>query len=405
MNFASQTISHSAAAPLRLAFLYNHEGVHQVRHSAVVIPQLLQRHSDIQITVLATSDALIETVVDVCGPDLIGRVEIVRLARPGWRKALAGVLDKVSPFSRLDHLFSNRTLFARFDAVIVTEGTSLFLKKLRGLAHLKIIRIDHGAGDRSIGFTPAFSGNDLVLIAGEKQRNRFRQLGYLRDDQMAVVGYTKFDAVNAGHQERRKLFHNDKPVVVYNPHPEPQLSSWYSMGIEVLEFFRNNKDYNLIFAPHVMLFRRRLHISLESRVARIRRDLPARFRDCPNIHIDTGSSALVDMTYTLAADVYLGDVSSQVYEFLIHRRPCIFLNAHKARWQGNANYAFWNFGPVLDNVGHLDAALKGIADSHAQYRPVQEEAFQQTFDLQPTASSVRAADAIAGFLRPGYLAA
>ncbi len=400
-----QKIGHSAAAPLRLAFLYNHEGVHQVRHSAVVIPQLLRRHRDIQITVLATSDALIETVIDVCGPDLAGRIEIVRLARPAWRKALAGVLDKVSPFSRLDHLFSNRALFARFDAVIVTEGTSLFLKKMRGLQHLKIIRIDHGAGDRSIGFTRSFGGNVLVLIAGAKQRDRFRQLGYLRDDQMAVVGYTKFDAVNAGPREKRRLFPDDKPVVVYNPHPEPQLSSWYRMGIDVLEFFRTNKEYNLIFAPHVMLFRRRLHISLESWAARIRRDLPARFRDCPHIHIDTGSPALVDMTYTMAADVYLGDVSSQVYEFLVHRRPCIFLNAHKARWHGNANYAFWNFGPVLDDIGGLGAALKDVAESHAHYRDVQEEAFQQTFDLQPTASSARAADAIAGFLRPGYLAA
>ncbi len=390
--------------PLRLAFLYNHEGVHQVRHSAVVIPQLLQRYRDIQIAVLATSEALIETVRDVCGPELIDRVEVVRLGRPAWRKALAGVLDKVSPFSRLDHLFSNRDLFARFDAVIVTEGTSLFLKKLRGLEHLKIIRIDHGAGDRSIGFTPSFGRNDLVLIAGAKQRERFRQLGYLRDDQMAVVGYTKFDAVSATLREKRKLFPDDKPVVLYNPHPEPRLSSWYDMGLDVLDFFHASKDYNLIFAPHVMLFRRRLHISLESWAARFRRDLPARFRHCPHIHIDIGSSALVDMTYTLAADVYLGDVSSQVYEFLIHRRPCIFLNAHRARWQGNANYAFWNFGPVLDKVGYLDAALKDVTLSHARYKPIQEEAFQQTFDLQPTASSVRAADAIAGFLRPAYSA-
>ncbi len=405
MNALSNANRTPAGRPLRIGFLYNHEGVHQVRHSAVVIPQMLARHADVQITVLATSEALIEAVIDVCGPDLIGRVEIIKLERPRWRRPLAGVLDKVSPFSRIDNLFSNRTLFAKLDALIVTEGTSLILKKLRGLEHLKIIRIDHGAGDRSIGFTRTFSGNDLVLIAGEKQRERFRQLGHLRDDQMAVVGYTKFDAVGAEHKVGKKLFPDDKPVVLYNPHPEPKLSSWYGMGIDVLDFFRESKDYNLIFAPHVMLFRRRLHVSLESWVARFRRDLPRRFHACPHILIDTGSSASVDMTYTLAADVYLGDVSSQVYEFLIKRRPCIFLNAHGARWQGGANYAFWNFGPVVDDVGHLATALKDVAMSHANYRRVQDEAFQETFDLQPTASSVRAADVIAGFLRTGYLAA
>lgn len=390
---------------MRLGFLYNHEGVHQVRHSAVVIPQLLERHSDVEITVLATSDALLDAVREVCGPAVSQRLSILKLSRPRWRRSLAGVLDKVSPFSRLDHLYSNRALFAQFDALIVTEGTSLFLKKLRGLDQLKIIRIDHGAGDRAIGFKPSFGGNDLVLIAGEKQRERFRQLGYLRDDQMAVVGYTKFDAVNAARAPKKKLFADDKPVVLYNPHLEPKLSSWYGMGIEVLDFFRESKDYNLVFAPHVMLFRRRLHISLESWVARFRRDLPKRFHDCPHMLIDTGSAACVDMTYTLAADIYLGDVSSQVYEFLIERRPCIFLNAHDARWRGDANYAFWNFGPVLDSVKGLEAVLKDVTSSHDAYRPAQEEAFQETFDLQPTASSVRAADAIAGFLRTRALAA
>lgn len=405
MNNLSPDHRATAARSLRIAFLYNHEGVHQVRHSAVVIPQLLARHADVQITVLASSDALLQAVIDVCGPNLIGRVEIIKLERPRWRRQLASMLDKLSPFSRLDHLFSNRSVFARFDAVIVTEGTSLFLRKLPGLERLKIIRIDHGAGDRSIGFTRTFSGNDLVLIAGEKQRERFRQLGYLRDEQMAVVGYTKFDAVDAANTYRPRFFTDDKPVVLYNPHPEPKLSSWYRMGIEVLDFFRANTDYNLIFAPHVMLFRRRLHISLESWVARFRRDLPKRFWECSNIHIDTGSSASVDMTYTLAADIYLGDVSSQVYEFLIKRRPCIFLNAHAARWQGNANYAFWNFGPVIEKVSDLGRALKEIAASQAQYQSIQEEAFRETFDLQPTASSARAADVIANFLRTGYLAA
>lgn len=390
--------------PLRVAFLYNHEGVHQVRHSAIVIPQLLARHADVKITVLATSDALIQSVVDVCGPESISRIEVIKLERPHWRRPLAGVLDKVSPFSRLDYLFSNRALFSRFDAVIVTEGTSLFLKRLPGLENLKIIRIDHGAGDRSIGFTRTFSGNDLVLIAGEKQRKRFLQLGYLRDEQMAVVGYTKFDALS-GSGKGKKLFADEKPIVVYNPHPEPNLSSWYRMGIEVLDFFRTSKDYNLIFAPHVMLFRRRLHISLETWAARLRRDLPRRFQECPNILIDTGSVASVDMTYTLVADIYLGDVSSQVYEFLIKRRPCLFLNAHAAKWQGNANYAFWNFGPVIEKVADLGEALRNVSTSHTQYRPAQDAAFRETFDLQETSPSVRAADAIAKFLRAGYLAA
>ena len=82
------------------------------------------------------------------------------------------------------------------------------------------------------------------------------------------------------------------------------------------------------------------------------------------ILIDTGSERCVDMTYTSAADIYVGDVSSQVCEFLETPRPCVFLNAHQIDWQNNPDFAHWHFGDVVDDprfrthsqkktVGHL----------------------------------------------------
>lgn len=38
---------------LKVGFLYNHEAGHQVRHSAVVIPQILARHPALDVMVLA----------------------------------------------------------------------------------------------------------------------------------------------------------------------------------------------------------------------------------------------------------------------------------------------------------------------------------------------------------------
>src|SRR3546814_2965461 len=45
------------------------------------------------------------------------------------------------------------------------------------------------------------------------------------------------------------------------------------------------------------------------------------------MHIDLGSERSIDMSYTGSADLYLGDVSSQVAEYLYRPRPCVFLNA------------------------------------------------------------------------------
>ena len=382
----------------RIAFLYNHEAGHQVRHSAAVIPQFLRQYPDIDITILGTSESLLDIVRKVAGPEIDRKCSFVKLQIPAWHKPFARLADAVLPFSRIDHLYSNRSIFNAFDALVVTEGTSLFLKKLKGLEHLKVIRIDHGGGDRSIGFQPSFSGNDLVLLPGVKQRDRYLELGYLREDQMSVVGYSKFDAVKIGESDRPRLFPNDKPVVLYNPHPEPHLSSWYSMGVDVLEYFYNSDDYNLIFAPHVMLFLRRVHISSEWFAARFRRDLPKKYFDSSNILIDTGSAASLDMTYTLAADIYIGDASSQIYEFLVKPRPCILLNSHKANWHGDLNYMFWNFGPVIEDVDDLDECLRNAQRDHSKYKSLQEEKLKLTFDQKTTPASARAATAIAEFL-------
>ena len=64
-----------------IAFLYNHEAGHQVRHSAAVIPQLLKLYPKIKITILATSDPLMHIVRQVCGDIDLHRCGNDRLSR------------------------------------------------------------------------------------------------------------------------------------------------------------------------------------------------------------------------------------------------------------------------------------------------------------------------------------
>ena len=101
------------------------------------------------------------------------------------------------------------------------------------------------------------------------------------------------------------------------------------------------------------------------------------------------------MTLTRAADVYLGDVSSQVYEFLRTPRPCVFINAHGVDWQGDEDYRFWRYGPVVAEASQvLDAVDRSRADHAGLYLDDQRAGFAETFDLQTRASSDRAAEAI-----------
>jgi CDP-glycerol glycerophosphotransferase (TagB/SpsB family) len=282
-----------------------------------------------------------------------------------------------------------------FDALVAPDKTSLVLKRWLGSECPLMINTGHGAGDRAGGYQ-GLKDFDYHLLPGRKYEERMMTEGIVDSDHCAVVGYVKFDCMR--NTPRPKLFSNDRPTVLYAPHFNSKLSSWYDWGEDILDYFVSSSEFNLIFAPHVLLYQRRLHISTEGGLPRRPPDIPEAAMRADNILVDPGSIASIDMTYTRAADIYIGDVSSMVYEFLIEPRPCIFFNRGKANWRDNENYRFWSTGEVLDSVGDLPAALARTQSDPMHYRTEQESAFSETFDLNDTPSSVRAADAIIGFL-------
>ena len=121
--------------------------------------------------------------------------------------------------------------------------------------------------------------------------------------------------------------------------------------------------YNLIFAPHQRLVER------APEVAEVMREIG----DLPHVYCDIDGFAMVDGSYTGVADVYLGDTSSQVIEFLMRPRPCVFLNAGEAAWEGDPNYAMWVCGEVVEDVADVVAAVDRSALRHAVYAAVQAE--------------------------------
>jgi hypothetical protein len=153
----------------------------------------------------------------------------------------------------------------------------------------------------------------------------------------------------------------------------------------VLEFFADDDRYNLIFAPHIRLFET---ASTEERAAF------KAFAEHPRIHVDLGGPAAADMTYTKAADLYLGDVSSQVYEFLRTPKPCLFLNSSGAAWCGDPSFHHWLFGPVLETIDGLGDGLDEAFATHDAYRETQIWGIDETFDVSNVSASVRAARAI-----------
>ena len=107
--------------------------------------------------------------------------------------------------------------------------------------------------------------------------------------------------------------------------------------------------------------------------------------DKPHVHTDLDSLAMVDGTYLAAADIYVGDTSSQVVEFLARPRPCVFLNPQRLDWQATDDHEFWTCGEVVEDLSRLGAALEAAHARHADYAGIQTAFAEASLGDIPTA--------------------
>lgn len=379
---------------MRVGFLLNHYEPHQVPHVAPTAFALSRLRPDWHVELMCSTAAEAAFAAEIAALYPGQRAVVSRLRVPLSARLVDPLVRQVVFYRKVAAQRANIHRFSGLDAMVVPEMTSLSLRDDPRMAGTKLVFTGHGAGDgygKSVGmFDPRIDRFDLALLPGPRVEEELVALGRFRHARRAVVGYPKLEI--AGLARRRRLFDNDRPVVLYNPTQTRAASSWWRFGEGVLDFLVNSRDYNLIFAPHVLLFKRSW-----GRGAR----LPRRFRSTETVLIDTGSRASVDMTYLEAADIYLGDLSSQVYEFITRPRPCVFLDPLGVEYRDNPAFRTWSFGPVVRDVAGLGEALRRSVEGFDGYRPVQEAARDRNFAPSAVPASTRAAMAIATYLETG----
>lgn len=256
------------------------------------------------------------------------------------------------------------------DAILTAERTSTMLKRIPGKCP-PIIHIPHGAGDRAAGFEQRFSLFDRVMVAGQKDKDRLVREGLVPADHCLVTGPIKVSGMLQLAQDRVPLFDNGRPVVFFNPHFRPGLGSFDLLTKRLVDAVVAHGRYNLIVAPHIRLA---LHWNEQRRALWEALAVPGR------VIVDLGSDRSVDMTYTLGSDLYLGDVSSQVYEFLVKPRPCLFVNTHAEQYEDDESYAMWQLGEVVTPDFDIVPAIDHAFASHATYRSRQEKRTRYALD-------------------------
>ncbi len=375
---------------MRIGFLYNAQN-HHLLHSLPIACELSRRR-DTHVAVLTRDEHQLSLARRLAGLYPQHRVTFEPLHSP----PLARFWRRPSPLSKNLMLFINRSRLDAFDALVVPERTSVRLRRF-GVSRPKLIHTFHGPSGHDRAEDPRLSRFDLLLASSPRRLERIRRSQGVVPERSAVIGYCKFDLVSRLHRRPDRLGFDARPIVLYNPHHWLDKSSWPLMGRQILRRFRDRGDFNLIFAPHVRLF---------DPAARHAHEFDE-FRSNSSLRIDLGSDHSIDMTYSMAADIYLGDVSSQAFEFAMQPRPCIFLNPRGLEWRDREDFASWNLGPVVTNLPELDLALASVDRWRHQFDGVQSRRNLENFPDLGAPPPVLGARAIVAFmqdreLRPGW---
>ncbi len=357
----------------KVAFLFLGETL-LIPHLYPIVEALVAIAPDLPID-LWVSTSMHETLLGAWVRD--AHMTTVRIRRaPGFRRlAAADYADGRNPPlpAKLPMLARLAPYLARTAVVVCAEQTSLWLPAVLPL-RTRFIDTFHGAGSMMARGHWRRRAGWRTLVAAERDRGALIAGG---DNPARIVttGYVK-----AAFRQRTppaRLFADAKPVILYNPHWQAHRSSWWHWGPEIVERILADGRFNLIFAPHQRLVERAPAV----------RAFVAGLAGRSGVHCDLDSFAMVDGSYTAAADLYLGDTSSQMVEYLMRPRPCVFLNALGADWKGDASYAMWDAGEVVETLAALIPAIERAPTRHPDHAEFQvrfvEEALGDVSGLAP----------------------
>lgn len=331
-------------------------GTHQFAHILPVACELERRHPG-QVAFFVCSDAEAACAREQARGLGGAAPEVVVMRLPAVAAALPAKLHKAACL----WVWSRRLCDAA--VILCAERTSTMLRRLRNDCP-PMLHIPHGAGDRAVGFEKRFRLFDQVLVAGRKDRDRLVASGFVTAEDCTVTGPIKLATVLGDPRPRPPLFDNGRPTILYNPHFSKTHSSIDKFARRLVEAVVRDGRYNLVVAPHVRLAR---GWSAQRRQSLEALAIPGQ------VVVDLASVRCNDMTYTLGSDLYLGDVSSQVYEFLARPRPCLFVDVRGVDWQKSEDYAMWHFGEVITPEADPIAAIERAFANHSAYAAWQRE--------------------------------
>lgn len=264
--------------------------------------------------------------------------------------------------------------------VVCAEQTSLWIPRLLPTGTRYIFTV-HGTGPLNYNRDGRLRAAWRLLVPSALHTPGHLAHG-VRPDRIVETGYAKasFHAPTGSP----RLFADDRPVILYTPHWQRYRSSWWDWGRDVVDMLVAQQRFNVILAPHQRLFER-------DPEARALLDAAAR---AGHVHVDSGSFAMVDGSYTRMADLYLGDTSSQIVEFLARPRPCVLLQSPNMAWRDANDEGYRDCGDVVSDPAAIWTAIEAASARHGRYAAFQADFAAREMGDTSDAAPARAAAAI-----------
>ncbi len=365
----------------QIGFIYLEE-THHLYHFLSVAVALSETHESHIIT-HEYENGLIDKLLELY-PD--HKVKVHYWKTKAFRRFTDLIKSRKLPRKGFWYKKNASNLLKNYDALVFSDYHHHILNKLRKGSRPYLIKISHGILGRNYAVKKDLLDFDFHVFIGENMNARLQKEGY--DVNHAVAGLAKLDVVKKLSHE--SIFKNGKKTVIYTPHFSPPHSSWHQYGIKILDFFASQNEYNLVFAPHVNLFNK---VGSETETS-----FTDKYSKFDNIHIDLGSRKSVEMAYINEADIYLGDASSQVLEFILEPRPCIFFDAEGLE-QPLKDFEFWELGQIIRSVDELENALDRAENDFQSKKELQIQTnSMNVYTESSTTVSERYAQAIEKFL-------
>jgi hypothetical protein len=344
-------------------FCYN-QSIHHIHHTLFIAIELSNIQNQYPVTVLSTSHEASQIIEGELAA-IPNRVRLIKIKHPWYRHS--GY--HVNWFVFLCRLRMHRPL-----AVVVTEYFDNVFRQL----NVKTAWIFTSHGPENRGFShPHIKDYDLVFCASEEDARRVENLiGPLTNYQ--AFGYSKLDYLYY-HPNPDRQARKERPTIIYNPHFDKTQSSFYQSGLALLRALSNGNRYDILFMPHPDLSRK--HPRLVQQAAQ---QPQVTLIDRPKINFD----------YFAEADLYITDVSSAAYEWLVFNRPVVFFNPQLLSAENGRLLHIWTCGPVVNNIPDVLAAIDRSLQHPEDYQGQRKDMLRLTFTPNPPPVSRKIALAI-----------